>query len=112
MKRKFITKHGFLALGKHLVHFMRRLCVFAFFYGLYAACSYGIALAIPLFLQSSIGLNQNICLIIKKILLTVAPIVPSLVYLRCYEEDTNEEFSTDLCFIAWIATIVWAWAFL
>lgn len=112
MRRKFILKKGFLALGKHLVHFIRRLFVFAFFYGLYAACSYGIAIAIPLFLQSSLSLDQNLCLIITKILLTVAPIFPTIVYLRCYEEDTNEEFSIDLCFIAWIVTIVWAWAFL
>ena len=112
MKRKFVLKRELLALGKYFALFIRRLLVFAFYYGIYAVCSYGVALICPSLLEAYIGLSHNLCLIIGKILLTIAPVVPSIVYLRCYEEDTNGEFSIDLCFVAWIATVVWAWVFL
>lgn len=112
MKRKITPKELLLALGKYLLHFMRRLYVFAFFYGVFAVCSYGFAIAFPLLLKTYLGADPNLCLLITKIFLTIAPAFPTIMYLRCYEEDVNDEFSMDLCFITWIATIVLAWFFL
>jgi hypothetical protein len=49
---------------------------------------------------------------ISKVLLTITPLFPTAVYALAEQEDESESFSPDLCFIAWIATIVYAWWFL
>jgi hypothetical protein len=52
---------------------------------------------------------HNVSMVIMKVLLTIAPILPTAVYAKLKEEDYNDEFSMDLCFAVWVITIVLAW---
>lgn len=60
-----------------------------------------------------LGIPLNISTTIYRILLTIVPIIPTGVYTLCEKElDICDEFSMDLCFVVWIATIVYAWKIL
>lgn len=109
MKHKFNFKNSFCAFGKHLWLFIKRLTVFAFYWGMFAIISYGIAVLIPITLRSYLHIDPAFCTILSKILFTLAPLFPTLIYTQFEKEDINEEFSMDLCFAVWIFTIIWTW---
>lgn len=94
----------------HFWQFIKRLYVFAGFFGIPFGIVLGISKVIPsLFILW--GMSFESTKLISKILLTVLPLIPTSIYAMATEEDVNDEFSTDLCFISWIGTIVYAWKF-
>ena len=107
MKKK--VRHSLKLVGIHFWSFLKRLYVFAFFWGRCACISYPLALLIPLGLHIKLGLAYDVSMTVTKVLLTIAPIFPTADYAECKEEDYEDEFSMDLCFAVWIITIVYAW---
>jgi hypothetical protein len=107
MKEKVI--HSLSLVGVHFWNFVKRLYLFAFFWGRYACVSYPLAIIIPMFLGIKLGLPYAMAMTITKVLLTIAPLLPTAVYAECKEEDYEDEFSMDLCFATWMITIVYAW---
>ena len=95
-------------IGSHFLMFVKRIFVFAFFYGFVYCVSCMAALLIAKGMKQ-IGIHNDVSMIIGRIFLTVAPIIPTCVYARCEKEDLNGEFNMDLCFVVWVATIVFAW---
>ena len=95
-------------VGFHFLMFLKRLYVFVFFFGVSYMLSCGAALLIPAGLKW-VGLSNDISMTVGRIFLTIAPLIPTCVYARCENEDLNGEFNMDLCFVVWIATIVFAW---
>ena len=93
----------------HFWNFFKRLYVFAFFWGRFAIVSYGAAALLPSCLHRYLGMPHDVSMTIMKVLLTIAPILPTAVYAVLKEEDYEDEFSMDLCFVIWIITIVCAW---
>lgn len=109
MNHKKFLKNCFYALCKHLWLFIKRLAVFVFYWGMFAIISYGIAILVPKTLESKLRVSPNFCSTLAKILLTIAPLPPTLIYTQFEQKDLYEEYSMDLCFVVWILTIVWAW---
>lgn len=99
------------SVGSHFWKFIKRLYVFTFFFGLPYCISCGVAALVPICLHT-IGLPHDIAMVISRILLTIAPVIPTALYTRFEKEDRFDEFSMDLCFVTWIATVVYAWKFL
>ena len=95
-------------VGSRFLIFVKRIFSFAFFYGFIYCVSCTAPLLITRGLKQ-IGMHNDVSMTIGRILLTVAPIIPTCVYARCEYDDLNDEFNMDLCFVAWIATIVFAW---
>ena len=89
--------------------FAGRFVVIIFLYGRFALVSLTVSLLIPSVLHRYLGLPHDIAIKVEKILLTITPIFPTAMYAKLKEEDYNDEFSMDLCFAAWIITIVYAW---
>lgn len=70
-----------------------------------------IATLIPLLL-SVIGVPNDCCELIAKILLSACPMIPILLLSQMRREESyGKKISLDIGFSAWIATIVYAWAF-
>lgn len=112
MKHRYDFKIIFSSFVAHLWCFIKRLSVFLFSFGQFAIISYGIAILVPVLLRDYLGLDRNICSSIIKVLLTIAPLLPTLACTYLYDQENTDEFSMDMCFVTWIVTIVWAWAFL
>ncbi len=106
---KKTIRHSLKLVAIHFGTFFKRLYVFAFFWGMFALVSYGVATLIPVCLHRYLGMPHNVSMVIMKVLLTIAPILPTAVYAKLKEEDYNDEFSMDLCFAVWVITIVLAW---
>ena len=99
-------------VGSNFIKFIKRILVFIHVpFGIPFCVSILFSFLISLSLQY-IGVTYDICLFICRILLTVMPIIPTCIYALCEQEDRYEEFSMDLCFVVWIATIVYAWKIL
>ena len=101
--------HSLKLVGVHFLNFLKRLYLFVFFWGRYACISYPLAIIIPLALRAKLGFPHAMAMTITKVLLTIAPILPTAAYAQLKEEDYNDEFSMDLCFAVWVITIVYAW---
>ena len=100
-----------IAIVSHFWIFVKRIYVFILPFG----SSYIIAIGCAWLLSEglrSLGIPQDIVKTVYRILLTIAPIIPTGVYTLCEEADLYNEFSMDLCFVVWIGTIVYAWKFL
>lgn len=114
-KHKKISKETIieilLSILSHFWKFIKRLYVFAYFFGVPYLISCSIALLIPYGLQS-IGFPHSASVLLVRILLTIAPVVPTGVYTLIEAEDQYDECSMDLCFVVWIATVVYAWKIL
>ena len=91
------------------IKFADRIVVLIFVYGRFAALSIALSLIIPLSLRRYLGVPHDVSMMIMRVLLTVTPILPTVMYAELKEEDYQDEFSMDLCFVAWIITIVFAW---
>lgn len=90
--------------------FSNDFAVFALTYGRIAFISVGLSVVIPSFLHIYLGMPHSISMIITRILLTITPIFPTLYFVKTKNEDYNpDEYSMDLCFTAWIVTVVFAW---
>lgn len=107
MKEKI--SHSLKLVGVHFWNFFKRLYLFAFLWCRFALISYGVAALLPLSLHIYLGMPHGVSMIIIKVLLTIAPLLPTAVYAVCKEEDYEDEFSMDLCFAMWVITIVYAW---
>ena len=107
MKEKIC--HSLKLVGVHFWNFFKRLYVFAFLWGRFALVSYGAAVILPSFLQRYLGIAHDVSMTIMKVLLTIAPILPTAVCAVFKEEDFEDEFSMDLCFAVWVITILYAW---
>lgn len=101
--------HALKLVCNHFWNFIKRLYLFAFFWGRFALISYGVAVLIPVSLHTYLSMPHTVSMTIMKILLTIAPILPTAVYAECKEEDYYDELSMDLCFAVWVITIVYAW---
>lgn len=108
---KGFVKEIFANIFSHFWKFIKRLYVFAFFFGLPYSISFIVAMLIPRSLEL-IGLSNTVSAILTRILLTIAPAIPTGAYTLFEAEDQYDEFSMDLCFVVWIATIAYAWKFL
>lgn len=95
-------------VGGHFWNFVKRLVIaIPFFVIPYVASCY-----VSMLIYYGInffGVNSSVSITICRILLTVAPAVPTSIYAICKEEDRSEGFNMDFCFIAWISTIFYAW---
>lgn len=113
MKKKTLifSKEVFSLLLSHFWKFFKRLYVFAFFYSLFSAIPVSIIVLLNLAFVK-LGVPHSFSMIVIRILLTVAPIIPTIGYCILEQEDECEEFSMDLCFTAWILIAVYAWKFL
>ena len=90
--------------------FTNRLAVFALTYGWPALILIGLSMILPTFLHTKLGMPHDVSLTISRILLTITPIIPTLVFVKAKNEDySSDEYSMDLCFTSWIITIVFAW---
>lgn len=95
----------------HFGRFIKRLYVFTLPFGV----PYFISVVGSFFIVSgleNLGLPQNAATTLCRVLLTITPAIPTGVYAICEREDQSESFSMDLCFVVWIATIVYAWKIL
>ena len=106
--REYIYQYIEVGLGSFQKVFSSPLC-FWLFYGLHAGLPFAASILIPAILHRYLGLPHDIAIMIEKISLTIAPIFPTAFYVKLKEEDRNDECSMDLCFAAWIVTIVYAW---
>ena len=95
----------------HFWKFIKRLYVFILPFGIPYMISTGCALLLSEML-GHIGFPPDVSKTFYRILLTIAPIIPTGIYSLCEEADQCDEFSMDLCFVVWIATIVYAWKIL
>lgn len=111
MKRKFGFYNDLANLADKFKLFIKKLYVFAFFWGWIAAISYGVAILIPVWLRK-FGLSFSSSILLSRILLSIAPFFPTLFYSRIEQEDRFGECSSDLSFIAWGVTIFYAWCVL
>lgn len=100
-----------ISIISHLWKFIKRLYVFMLPFGVPYMMSIGCALLLSEVL-GYLGFPHNISKTICRILLTISPIIPTGIYSLCEEADLYDEFSMDLCFVVWIATIVYAWKIL
>ena len=104
--------HSLKLVGVHFLNFFKRLYLFVFFWGRYALVSYIAAILIPICMQTYLGFQHLVSMTIMKVLLTIAPLLPTAAYAECKEEEYEDEFSMDLCFVIWVITIVYAWCIL
>lgn len=92
------------------VKFVNRLVGLVLAYGRLAFLSIAVSILVPSGMHRYLGLSHDVTTIIMKVLLTITPIFPTAIYAKLKEEDcSNEDYSMDLCFVAWIITIVFAW---
>ena len=99
------------SLCSHFGQFVKRIYCLVFFYGMFYVPSCGLAILIPITLRD-LGMPTDITRVMTQVLLTIAPIVPTGFFTLLEKEDEFEEYSLDLCFVVWIATIVLAWTIL
>ncbi len=104
--------HALKLVWDYFKKFIGRVVLLIFVYGRFACLSLAVSIFIPLVLRRYLGLSSDVAIIIEKILLTITPIIPTVLYAKLKEEDYNDEFSMDLCFAVWIITIVYAWCIL
>ncbi len=105
---KLFNKEDSPSLGSHLWLFIKRFSVTGFFYCLVGSAFY----LIPFFLclgLKKLGISHEASMTVLRILLTIAPLVPTWACAHIAAEDAYGEVSMDLCFAAWIVTIIWAW---
>lgn len=106
-----LVSYYFRQLGSFIMRVFTFICCFCGF-GL-GVLTYGLAFAIPLGLEYHFHTPPATTDLINKILLTIAPALPSFLYSTFSFESENtensKEFSTDFCFIVWILTIIAAW---
>ena len=90
--------------------FANRLAVFALTYGWLAVILIVLSLILPTYLHMKLGMPHEVSLTISRILLTITPIIPTLVFVKAKNQNySTDEYSIDLCFASWIITIVFAW---
>ena len=90
--------------------FADRFAFFCLLYGRYGLLFVALSLLVPNLLHRYLGLPHAVSMAVTRILLTITPIIPTMIYVKNKEEDyTEEHYSMDLCFIAWIVIIVFAW---
>lgn len=90
--------------------FADRLVFLVLLYGRFAFIFIAASLLIPNGLHRYLGLPHEASIVMTRILLTITPIFPTMIYVKTKEEDCSyEHYSIDLCFTAWIITIVFAW---
>lgn len=111
MLSQIFSKKNFKACVSHMYSAFKRFYVTAFFYCLTGAVTYGIAIVVPMSLMR-IGVPNDCCDVIMKILLTIAPAFPVLTLSFLERDDEYYEISMDLGFVAWLATVILAWKFL
>ena len=89
--------------------FANTFAVFALMYGWIACITFCLSLIIPTYLHLW-GVPHAVTTMISRILLTITPIIPTYNFVKHkYKDLGGEEYSMDLCFTAWIITIVFAW---
>ena len=89
--------------------FTNSFAVFALMYGWIAIIVFVLSLIIPTYLHI-LGVPHAVTTMISRILLTITPIIPTASFVKHKHKDFDgEEYSMDLCFAAWIITVVYAW---
>ena len=107
MKEK--TIHLLELVWNHFKKFANDFALFALLYGRIAFITIGLSILIPTCLHAYLGMPHNVSMIIARIFLTVTPIIPTIFFVKYKDEDYSNEYSMDLCFAAWLITIVFAW---
>lgn len=97
---KFLKEVALLAASNAL-KFAKHLYVSIPCYGLPLLA----AMAIPGLLDVFFEIDKTVL----KILMTIAPIVPTCFYSLCEKEDESDSFSIDLCFVYWIIIAIYVW---
>ena len=101
-------------LLSQLIIFVKKILGIALIFGMIGIISYGFAFLLPDLLSDLTPISDDVCLLIEKILLSIAPALPTFFYALWCMEDANKKSnprSIDLCFVAWILTlaITWNW---
>ena len=111
MRKKFSIRSCAKAFTSSIWLFIKQLYVFAFFYGYMLVVALGVSIAIPYCLHR-LGLSQNACETVFRILLTITPVLPTAYYSYLSQESMcdEEEFNSGLGFSVWIIIIIYAWA--
>lgn len=103
-----VIKKGLKLLPSGLWDFIKKVLVFAFFYGrlfvVVAALSLGI-----MQLLKALGVPLDACIVVSKVVITIGQIIPAASYIGVINEDPNCEGSTDICFSAWVIFSIWLW---
>lgn len=74
-----------------------------------------LSLELPRFLLNHTQITPEAALLLKKILLTITPIIPTFFYaIGCVEsvDEENDGFSIELCFLVWVFIGIYAWVIL
>lgn len=111
MKGKTSLKELVGIFFKYLFIFLAHLYLFVFYFGLPAGGCLAVVVLGKMGLEG-LGVAGNVAEMIARILLTVLPIIPTIFYAKCADDDLKGEFSVDLCFAAWIMIIIWVWTIL
>lgn len=105
---KLLSNENSQSFGSHLWLFVKRFFVTSFFYCLVGSAFYLVPFFICMGLKK-LGISHATYMTILRILLTIAPFAPTWACTHIAAEDNYGEVSMDLCFAAWIVTIIWAW---
>lgn len=98
-------------ISGHFAGFAHRTAIFLVMFGgdlipwfcISAAIIYGL-----MFLR----VDRGVIVLIAKLLLTFVPAIPTYQFDKHKQKGPKEDYSMDLCFIAWIASILVAWCIL
>lgn len=107
MKKEII--YALKLVWDYFKKFAGRFVVLIFVYLRFACLSLAVSMLVPFVLHKYLGVSHDIAMTIEKVLLTITPIFPTAMYAKLKEEDYNDEYSMDLCFVIWVITIVFAW---
>lgn len=98
-------------ISGHFAGFANRTAIFLVMFGgdlipwfcISAAIIYGLML---------LRVDRGVIALISKLLLTFVPAIPTYQFDKHKQKESNDDYSMDLCFIVWIASIVVAWCIL
>lgn len=108
--KKFFTSDNLSNVFLGFFQFIKRLFTFVCFYCLIGLPTCVLVFILPIGLEF-LGASHEFCNLLTRILLTIAPVVPTLCVSVASEEAQEDELSMDFCFIAWIIVAVWTWKF-
>lgn len=111
MLAEVFSRDNLKACRKHLWNFFKKLFTTLFFYVQCGVLAHVIAIVLPMLLKI-FGISADICVLLMKVLLTVASTISVLGLSLLKKEDKQAELSTDLGFSVWIVTVMYVWTLL
>ena len=101
-------KDGMKQLFHNLWDFIKKACVFCFFYGLFEGIPVVFSLVL-MYLLKTLGIPVDICTVVMKVALIIGQIIPAAGYAGVINDDPNAEGSMDVCFSGMIICSISIW---